>query len=327
MKIRSLTADEVHSILTYPACIEEVEKAMVQTSKRNVSLPLRHGMKLPNDNGMMAMMYGYLSEPECFGIKLASLFPGNVGTGLSTHMGVLLLFEAQQGKPLAMMDASIITAIRTAAASAVATKYLSREDAATMAILGTGEQAETHIKAIPCVRGIQTINIWGRTPAHVEKLITSCSVHSNIDFVKHDSVESAVADCDIVCTVSSSPEPILNGESIKTGTHLNVVGSSFPTTAEIDTDLVVKSRYFVDYKESTLAQAGEYLRAIEQGAIDESHILAEIGQVIANEKPGRQSAEEITLYKSLGIAAQDLAAAYYVYKQAERSSLGSMVEL
>lgn len=283
MEIRFISNSELRSVLNYPACIEVIKQAMVEVSEGNVDLPLRHGLKLPK--GMMGMMYGYLSRPECFGIKLVSLFPGNADAGLSSHMGLLVLYEAVNGKPIAIMDGSIITAVRTAAASAVATAQLAGKDAKTLAIVGSGEQAEAHIRAIPCVRDISTIKIWGRNTDKVKKLVDKCRKFTEADFVVADSVEDAVRLADIVCTVTSSPEPVLFGDWIEKGTHLNVVGSSFPHTAEIDSTLVTKASYFVDYKASTLAQAGEYQRAVEAGLINESHILAEIGEILSGKKP------------------------------------------
>ncbi len=327
MNIRMISGADLRRILTYPACIDVVRQAMIETSRRNVSLPLRHGMPLPNGRGMFGMMYGYLGQPESFGIKLVSLFPGNVPAGLSSHMGLVILFEAIHGKPVAIMDGSVVTAIRTAAASAVATDALARRDATTLAILGTGEQAESHLHAIPAVRKINKVRVWGRNPDHVSHFIATHGKDVQAKLEPAESVAAAIADADIVCAVTSSPTPILFGNDVRTGTHVNLVGSSFPDRAEVDTALVVKSRYFIDYRESTLAQAGEFLKARAEGAIDDGHIVGEIGQVLAGNVTGRQTAEEITVYKSLGIAAQDLAAATYVLHIAEQDSIGSVVEL
>jgi len=325
--IRFISGGDLHRILTYPACIDVVRKAMVETSRRNVSLPLRHGMHLPGGRGMFGMMYGYLGQPESFGIKLVSLFPGNVAAGLSSHLGLVILYEGKHGKPVAIMDGSVVTAIRTAAASAVATDALARRDASTLAILGTGEQAESHLHAIPVVRPISRIRVWGRNPDHVNRFIDTHGKNTQAAMVPADSVSAAIADADIVCAVTSSPTPILFGKDVRPGTHVNLVGSSFPDRAEADTDLVVRSRYFIDYRESTLAQAGEFLKAKAEGAVTDGHIVGEIGQVLAGNVTGRQTPEEITVYKSLGIAAQDLAAASYVLEVARREGAGQEVSL
>jgi ornithine cyclodeaminase len=327
VKVRFIPGADLRRILTYPACIGVVRKAMIETSRRNVSLPLRHGMPLPGGRGLFGMMYGYLGQPESFGIKLVSLFPGNAQAGFSSHMGLVVLYEAKHGKPAAIMDGSVVTAIRTAAASAVATDALARRDAKTLAILGTGEQAESHLRAIPVVRGITKARVWGRNPEHVKDFIAANAQELRAPIEPADSVAAAIADADIVCAVTSSPTPILFGRDVRSGTHVNLVGSSFPDRAEADTELVVKSRYLVDYRESALAQAGEFLKAKAEGTVNDGHIVAEIGQVLAGNVTGRVHAEEITVYKSLGIAAQDLAAASFVLAEAEREGAGLLVDL
>ena len=171
MKVRIISTRDIQELLTYPACIEVVREAMIEVSRRNVEMPLRHGMRLPNGNGALGMMYGYLGSPESFGIKLVSLFPKNAGTELSSHLGLVVLYEADNGRPVAIMDGGVITAIRTAAASAVATERLAHSDAHTMAILGNGEQAETHLLAIPEVREITKIRVWGRDKAKAEQFV------------------------------------------------------------------------------------------------------------------------------------------------------------
>lgn len=326
MDIRMIPGAELRRILTYPACIDVVRNAMIETSRRNVSMPLRHGMPVPGGHGLLGMMYGYLGKPESFGIKLASLYPGNPAAGYSSHLGLVVLFEPVHGRPVAIMDGSIVTAIRTAAASAVATDALARRDAATLTILGTGEQAESHLHAIPVVRAIKRIKIWGRNPEHVQKFIAH-NAAAAAPLEAADSVAAAIAGADIICAVTASHTPILFGRDVQPGTHVNLVGSSFPDRAEADTELVVKSRYFIDYRDSTLAQAGEFLKARAEGAINDGHIVAEIGNVLAGNANGRNTPEEITVYKSLGIIAQDLAAASYALAEAERTGAGQRVQL
>ena len=327
MKIRMISGDELRRILTYPACVGVVRQAMIEVSRRNVSMPLRHAMPVPNGRGMFGKMYGYLGNPESFGIKMVALYPGNVAAGLSSHMGLVVLHEATHGAPVAIMEAGLVTAIRTAAASAVATDALARRDATNLAILGTGEQAASHLRAIPVVRAIGRVKVWGRNPDHVRTFIAAHGGVVPLALEAADSVAAAVADADIVCAVTSSPTPILLGRDVRPGTHVNLVGSSFPDKAEADTELVVKSRYFVDYRESTLAQAGEFLKARAEGAVDDGHIVAEIGEVLAGNAKGRTSPEEVTIYKSLGVIAQDLASASYVLAEAERLGLGVVVDI
>ena len=327
MKVRILSVADIRRLLTYQACIAVVREAMVEVSRRNVSLPLRTGMPLPNRKGMFGVMYGYLGKPESFGIKLVSLYPGNPAAGYSSHMGLVILYEPEHGRPVAIMDGSVVTAIRTAAASAVATDVLARKNAAVLAIIGTGEQAESHLDAIRAVRDIREVRVYGRTREKADKFIGHHAARCQARMKACATVDEAVAGADIICTVTSSPQPVLFGRQVEAGAHLNVVGSSFPDRAEIDTALVAKSRFYIDYRESTLAQAGEFLKAKAEGVVDDSHIVAEIGEVIAGDKPGRRDDREITLYKSLGISAQDLASAVYVWREAEKLSLGTVVDM
>ena len=325
MQLHAIDSTTLKRLLTYPACIDVVSAAMQATSAGKAELPLRHGLPLPN--GMLGMMYGYLGEPECFGIKLVSLFPGNAGTDLSSHMGLMMLYEAERGQPLAIMDGGLITAIRTAAASAVATRELAREDAQTLAIIGAGEQAEAHINAIPCVRDIREIRIWARRGERANALAERATRDGAPRAIVCDTVDDAVRRADIVCTVTSASEPVLHGAQLEIGMHLNLVGASFPDRREVDDDAVAQGQFFVDYRPSTEAQAGEYLHALEQGVITPTHIRGEIGEVISGERDGRTAASQITMYKSLGVASQDLAAALHVYRAAIALDATQVIEI
>jgi len=327
MEVRVVSAEQVRDLLTYPACIDVVRAAMIEVSRRNADMPLRHAIKIPNGKGLLVMMYGSLGAPESFGIKLVSLFPGNASAGLSSHLGLVVLYEAEHGRPVAIMDGGVVTAIRTAAASAVATDRLARADARVMAILGNGEEAETHLRALAEVRTLEEVRIWGRDRRRADAFVGAHAGSAQADVRAVDTVDDAVRGAAIVCTVTAAPEPVLFGHQLEPGMHLNVVGSSIPKTAEVDTEAVRRSRYFVDYRESTLAQAGELLRAKQEGVVGDDHIVAEIGQVLSGEAEGRRTDEEITLYKSLGVIAQDLAAACYVWREAESRGVGAVVEI
>jgi ornithine cyclodeaminase len=293
-------------------------------SQGRARIPLRS--VVPVTNGFMGVMPGALAEPDCFGLKLLSLFPGNPAAGLSSHLGLVLLFEPEHGRPVAMMDAAEITAIRTAAASGLATDLLAGPDAGDLAILGAGEQAHSHLEAMLAVRPIRRVRVWSRTAAHAEAFAASQSARWNIPIEAVADPEAAVTGADLICTVSASREPILTGAWIAPGAHLNVVGASRAEAVEIDTDAVVRSRFFVDYRPSTQAEAGEYLRALASGAIAEDHIQAEIGEVASGARPGREAPSDITLYRSLGIAAQDLAAAHFLLDAARAAGVGQTVE-
>ena len=324
--IRVIDGPTIRTLLPYPECIGLMLDAMIATSAGHALLPLRQRMALPNAVDAFGMMPGYLDDPQCFGIKLVSLFPGNARLGLSSHLGVYLLYEAEAGRPLAVMNAAEITAIRTASASAVATLALMRQDSACLAILGTGEQALAHVDALLAAHPFTELIIWGRRAEAAEGL-ASAMQHRFSDRpalkVRHcTDARDAVAHADVVCTVTASRTPVLQGAWLRPGTHVNLVGASFPDRYEIDEEGVVRGRYFVDYRPSALAQAGELLAAIASGAVKESHIIAEIGEVLSAKAVGRRSEQDLTLYKSLGVASQDLAAAWHVFQHAERRGLG-----
>jgi ornithine cyclodeaminase/alanine dehydrogenase-like protein (mu-crystallin family) len=325
VEIRVVRGSEVRELLPMGECIELIERTMIAVSEGRVVLPLRSLLTMPKQIGMMGCMPGYLAEPEAFGIKLVSLMPRNKPPHFSSHLGVVLLFECEHGQPVALLDAAAITAIRTAAASAVATRLLARADAADLALLGAGEQAQSHLAAMLALRPMRRVRVWARDPAKARAFAESEGVAHGIHIEAVASVPQAVRGADIICTLTKARDPILEGEWIERGAHLNVVGSSVAAKAEIDTATVVKSRFFVDCRNSTVNEGGEYLRALRANAITPDHILAEIGEVANRSKPGRRSREEITLYKSLGIAPQDLAAAHFVLQRARERGVGQSV--
>ena len=326
MEIRVLRGAEVRRLLPMTACVDLMHRTMIAVSERRVVLPLRSVMVMPGDLGMMGNMPGYIAEPECFGVKLVSLIPRNKPPHYSSHLGLVLLFEAEHGCPVALLDAAEITAIRTAAASGLATRLLARPEAGDLALLGAGEQARSHLEAMLAVRTLRRIRIWARDRDKAAAFADVEGARHRVTIERSDTVREAVAGADIICTVTKAREPILLGEQLTPGAHLNVVGSSIAATAEIDTPAVVKSRFFVDYRESTVNEGGEYLRALRAGAITPEHILGEIGEVANGTKIGRQSLSDITLYKSLGIAPQDLASAHYVLEKARAAGVGQIID-
>lgn len=326
MEIRILRAADVHALLPMAECIELMHRTMGAVSAGRVVLPLRSILVMPGDTGMMGNMPGYLGEPECFGVKLISLMPRNKPPRYSSHLGIVLLFEVEHGQPVAMLDGAEITAIRTAAASGLATRLLAKPDASSLALIGAGEQASSHLAAMLCVRQLRRVRVWARDTAKANAFALSEGAKHGITVEVAPTVQEAVTGADIICTVTKAREPILQGEWIEPGTHLNVVGSSLSTTAEIDTPTVVKSRFFVDYRSSTITEGGDYLRALRSGAITPEHILAEIGEVANGTKVGRTSSRDVTLYKSLGIAPQDLASSHYVLQKAKERGIGQVIE-
>ncbi len=321
-----LSEQDVAALLPMATAIEVVARAMIAVSAGKATLPLRSIMDVGGPN-RMGIMPGAMLEPPCYGVKLVSLFPGNPQAGYSSHQGAIVLFEAEHGSAVTMMNAGLLTATRTAAASAVATRALAREDAKVLAIVGTGEQAEHHLDAMLAVRDIAEVRVAGRGEKanafieHARRRFPALSLSAGTD------VRSAVRGADIVCTVTSSAEPVLFGDWIAPGTHLNVVGASIPSAREIDAALVVKSALYVDYRPSTFAQAGEVIGAIAEGLIGRDHVRGEIGEVLAGSAVGRASRDEITLYRSLGIAAQDVACAHHCWVEARKGGLGTPAEL
>jgi ornithine cyclodeaminase len=251
-----------------------------------------------------------------FGAKVLSVYPGNFALGIQSHQGFVALFDPTHGAPVAILHAGEITAIRTAAASAAATDALARQDAHRLAILGYGEQAHTHARAMALVRPLRGIVLWGRSPERVAVLARSLERELSLPVRLAGSVREAVAEADIVCAVSAAPDPILEGAWVAPGAHVNLVGSSTAATREADDALVARGRLFADHREGVLRQGGEVIHAIAAGLVGEDHVLGEIGEVMAGSLDGRRADDDITIYKSLGAIVQDLFSGWYVYQRA-----------
>lgn len=312
--MRFIDREEVAHRLTYEKCVPIVRDAMIAFSRGETKQLLRSIIPLA-DGRMFGIMPGAMGERAVFGAKLISVFPENFARGIQSHQGLVILFDPESGTPVCAAHAGEITAIRTAAASAVATDVLARPDSCHLAILGYGEQAATHARAIVMVRDVQSITVWGRTPERARAFAERTQVELGRPVTSVLTAHEAVEAADIICTVTSAAEPILKGEWVKAGTHVNVVGSGYAGPAEVDNDLVVRSRFFVDSREGVLLQGAEFLRAKEAGLIADDHIVAEIGEVLAGAVAGRRSDHEITVYKSLGHVVQDLASAWALYSE------------
>ncbi len=322
-----LSAKEVTELLPMPKAIDIVERTMIAVSAGKTNLPLRHAIDVGGGN-KLGIMPGALGDGALYGVKLLSLFPGNPAKGLSSHIGAMVLFDPETGVSTAMMSADALTAIRTAAASAAATRALARPDARILAIIGTGEQAETHIAAMCAVRGITEIRIAGSSPAKAAAFVASQqSERPGIEFSAAESAQAAVSGADIICTVTSAAKPVLYGDWIAKGAHVNAVGASMPMVQEIDQSVLLTSELFVDYRPSAFAQAREIIDALASGAMAENHILAEIGSVFAGDHPGRSKSDAITVYRSLGVAAQDLACGEFVMTEGTRLGRGQVASI
>jgi ornithine cyclodeaminase len=320
-----ISGSAVRSMVSMSECIEVMERTMKAVSHGQVELPLRSAMRLPGSTNRLGLMPGYMEDPKCLGAKIIALFPENPRHGYSSHSGAVLLFDPQTGQPMALINAAEVTALRTAAATAVATRALARPGPSTLCILGAGEQARVHLEAMKLIRPLKGVRIWNRSRERALYFKSEARHEFHIHIEIMSNVRDAVSDADIICTTTGATEPILEGAWIAEGTHLNLVGAGVKTASEVDTDTVTRSRFFVDFRSSALAQAGELNRAIEIGAITASHVVGEIGEVLNGTRIGRISPHDITVYKSLGLAAQDLALATVLIERARKDNLGSWV--
>jgi len=307
--------EKIASLLPMDECIEVMEKMFVSLAAGECLQPLRNIMRLPDGSGVMGMMPGFSEKLGVMGIKIITVFNANSEAGLPSHQGIVILFDAKNGQPLMLFDASEITAIRTAAASAVATKLLSRKNSSILAIIGSGEQAKRHIEAMLLVRNIKQINLWSRNEKNAKQLVNALSGEYNLPVHIKKNVREAVERADIICTVTSSKEPVVIGEWIAAGTHINAVGSSTPAARELDTTAILRSKLFCDRYESLFNEAGDFLIPKKEGTVTDDHVKGEIGEVLSGTKAGRESDEEITVFKSLGIAAEDIFAAFHIYEK------------
>jgi len=310
--MRFIDRDEVARRLTYPAAIRIVREAMMALSRGETKQLLRSILTL-SPGRLYGSMTGALGAQGPFGSKLISAFSENFARGRQSHQGLVLLFDPETGAPVCAVHAGEVTAIRTAAASAVATDALARKDSRTLALLGYGEQAATHLRALREVRPLERVLVWGRSPERAAAFATRMGAEVRLPVRPVSSAREAVAEADIVCTVTGASEPVLLGAWIRPGTHLNLVGSSYLGPVEVDDALVVRSRFIADSREGCLRQGAEFAKAREAGLIGEDHLVAEIGEVLTGAVAGRRNGEEITVYKSIGHIVQDLASAWALY--------------
>jgi ornithine cyclodeaminase/alanine dehydrogenase-like protein (mu-crystallin family) len=325
MDVLVIDQAEVARLLPVAECIPVMERVLKTLSEGKALLPLRTVVWAPEKTGALGAMPSFLGDPRCFGIKVITVFPGN--TRYDAHQGAVLLFEAEEGRLLAILDATEITANRTAAVSGVATRTLAREDARSLAILGSGTQARTHLEAMLAVRPIQEVRVFSKTPEKARAFAETESKRHGLRVAAASSAEEAVRGADVVCTTTSSKEPVVRGEWLLPGTHVNAVGASVAAARELDGAAVAKARLFVDRRESALAEAGDFLLAKKEGLVADEHILGELGDVLLGRVAGRTSASEVTLFKSVGIAVEDLASAHEIHRRAEAAGVGTRVAL
>ena len=319
MSLLVIDRDTVRALLTYAVCTPLMREAMIALSQGRTRQLLRQIIDL-GDGDAFGVMPG--ATADVVGAKLITVFPGNAARGVQSHQGLLTLFDPRSGAPVAVIHAGEVTAIRTAAATAAATEVLARPDARRLAILGAGEQAHAHALAIAQARPLDEIRLWGRSLDKAQALALSLRAELGLTVTACATVPQAVQGADIICTVSAAHDPILTGDMIGDGVHINLVGSSRAGPREVDDAVVVRGRLFADHKEGVLRQGAEVLHAKAAGLIGDDHVLGEIGAVMAGTLAGRRSAAEVTLYKSLGSIVQDLASGWYIYGRAREIGAG-----
>ena len=320
-----LDRESVASLLPRAACYELAARALKKTSLRKGQQPTRLIVPIPDPGGaVLSVMAGVLQEPVLYGAKISAVYPENRYHNLAGHNGLVVVFDPLTGCPIGVLHGGELTARRTAAATAVATRALARPDSRVLALIGAGEQASHHLEALLDCFSIDQVRIWSRTRSKARAFAESHEVIET-ELVIHDSVESAVQGADIVCTLTSAPTPVLFGHQLEPGQHLNAIGSSVRQFREIDEEAVRRSRLYADYIPMIQAEGGEYLAAVASGAIASHHLIGEIGEVLLGTKPGRRLETDITLFKSLGIVAEDLTAADYALQQAAAGNVGARV--
>jgi ornithine cyclodeaminase len=324
-----LSGRDVRALLPLRECIGVMEQALRSVTAGTSTLPLRTVIRLEGTPNAFATMPAVLGQGSgaALGAKIIAVFPGNDATPFDAHIGVVLLFDAEHGRLLAIADASSITALRTAAVSGLATRLLAREDARELALLGAGVLALPHLEALRCVRDIRRVRVWSRNPARAQEFAARARKQVEAEILVSASAREAVEGADVVCTLTGARTPVLEGAWLAPGTHVNAVGASLPTARELDTAAVVRSRLFVDRRESARNEAGDFLIPRGEGALGDAHILGELGELLAGTLQGRTNRAEITLFKSLGLAIEDVAALRHVHERARAIGAGTRIAL
>jgi ornithine cyclodeaminase/alanine dehydrogenase-like protein (mu-crystallin family) len=316
----------VRRLLPMSRCIDVMADALAALARDEAINPLRSIAALPYGQTWLAVMPGAQKDPPVFGVKVISIFNDNREAGFETHQGFVLLFEADNGRPVALVDASEVTAIRTAAVSGVATRELALPDADDLAIIGSGTQARTHLEAMLAVRPVERVRAWSPNRERLDRFVREAG-GENLRVEAADSAQAAVTGASVICTVSGAEQPVVQGEWVADGAHINAVGSALPTARELDSEAVRRARLYVDRRESALSESGDILLAMKDGAIGEDHILGELGELLIGAAEGRTSRSDVTVFKSLGLAVEDVAAAQAVVEAAREQGAGVSVRL
>jgi ornithine cyclodeaminase/alanine dehydrogenase-like protein (mu-crystallin family) len=321
MSILVLSDDDVRELLDMESCIEAMAEVLTALARDELHQPLRFVVRPPNAAGLLGLMPAHRAgDAPAYALKEIVVTPDNPTRGLDAHQGAVLLHDGETGQLVAVVNASPITEIRTAAVSAVATRALARPGAERVAILGAGVQARAHVHAMRAVLDDPEVRIWARRLSAAEQLA------AEVGAIVAPSADAALFGAEVVCTTTTAREPILERRWLARGAHVNAVGSSIPTTRELDTATMADASLFVDRRESTLNESGDYLLAMKEGALGPDHIKAEVGEVLAGIHPGREHDDELTVFKSLGLAVEDLASAELLVRRARAGGAGTEVE-
>ena len=325
--IRILSRQDVRQALPMRQAIEAVKRAFAQLSTGQANVPLRVALDVPRHNGVTLFMPGYLSSDDQMAVKIVSVFNDNPSQGLPLIHALVIVVDATTGSPAAVMDGTYLTALRTGAASGAATDLLARPDAHTAAVFGAGAQGRTQLEAVCAVRPIHEAWVYDVAPRQAAAYAEEMSQRLSLPVRVAETPAQAVCQADVICTATTATSPVFADADVPPGTHVNAVGAYTPHMQEVPPETVLRARVVIDHRESSLAEAGDLLIPIEQGLMTEDHIYAELGEIAAGSKPGRASPDEITLFKSVGVAVQDVAAAGAVLEAARELGLGTEVAL
>ncbi|TMI84108.1 MAG: ornithine cyclodeaminase family protein [Bacillati bacterium ANGP1] len=322
-----LGESHLRQLLTMRDLVPLMERTLAAFSAGRVLQPVRTAIPVQEHGGFLFLMPAYLRDAGAMGLKAVALYPGNAARGLPALLATILLYDPATGKLLGVLDGRLITEMRTAAVSAAATKHLARRGAKVVAFLGAGVQARSHMEALLEVCRPVEVRVWTRTRAHADAFAREVADRHRVAAAASATAEEAVRGAEIVCTMTSSQTPVLRGRWLSPGAHINAVGAPRPDWRELDTEAVARSRLFVDSRAAATVEAGDIVGPIAEGAITDAHILAEIGEVFEGRHPGRTDPDQITLFKSLGLAAEDVATARFAYERGRERQVGDHLEL
>jgi len=325
--IRILSRQDVQQALPMDQAIEAMKAAFAQLSNGRAEVPLRAALEVPRHNGVTLFMPGYLADDDQMAVKIVSVFNDNPAQGLPLIHALVVVVDAATGRPAAVMDGTVLTALRTGAASGAATDLLARRDARTAAVFGAGAQGRTQLEAVCAVRPIREARVYDVAPERAAAYADEMSQRLSLPVEVAETPAAAVRQADVICTATTSSSPVFEDGDVRPGTHINAVGAYTPHMQEVPAETVLRARVVIDHREASLAEAGDLLIPLGQGLMTEDHIYAELGEIVTEHKPGRASPQEITLFKSVGVAVQDVAAAGAVLEAARRLGLGTEVAL